>query len=131
MMSPQRTRSDLHRGQELGSAKTGVAHWWTLRATAVALIPLTLWFVAALVGLAGRGRAALIAWLESPLVAILTILLLIALFQHIALGLQVVIEDYVHPVGRKLAVLLVVRLACLVLAVAGSFAVIRIALGNP
>jgi succinate dehydrogenase / fumarate reductase membrane anchor subunit len=128
-MTSQRTRSDLHRRQELGSAKTGVTHWWTQRATAVALIPLTLWFVIALVGLAGRGHAALVAWLRSPLVAVLTILLLIALFQHVALGLQVVIEDYVHPMRSKLAALLAVRLACLALAVAGAFAVIRIALG--
>ncbi len=130
MMGSQRTRSDLERRQELGSAKTGVAHWWTQRATAVALIPLTLWFVAAVVGLAGRGHAAVIAWLESPLVAILTILLLIALFQHIALGLQVVIEDYVHPMRSKLAALLVVRLGCSALAVAGAFAVVRIALAH-
>jgi succinate dehydrogenase / fumarate reductase membrane anchor subunit len=129
-MSSQRTRSDPHHGQELGSAKTGVQHWWTQRATAVALIPLTLWFVTALVGFAGRGHAALIAWLESPLVAVLTILLLIALFQHVALGLQVVIEDYVHPARSKLAALLAVRLACLALAVAGAFAVLRIALGH-
>jgi succinate dehydrogenase / fumarate reductase membrane anchor subunit len=130
MMSSQRTRSDPRRGQELGSAKTGVQHWWKQRATAVALIPLTLWFVTALVGLAGRGHAALIAWLESPLVAVFTILLLIALFQHVALGLQVVIEDYVHPARGRLAALLVVQLACLALAVAGVFAVIRIALGH-
>jgi succinate dehydrogenase / fumarate reductase membrane anchor subunit len=129
-MSPQRTHSDLERGQELGSAKSGVAHWWTQRATAVALIPLTLWFVAALVGLAGRGHAAVIAWLESPLAAILTILLLVALFQHIALGLQVVIEDYVHAMRSKLAALLVVRLGCAALAVAGIFAVGRIALAH-
>jgi succinate dehydrogenase / fumarate reductase membrane anchor subunit len=115
---------------ELGSAKTGVAHWWTQRATAVALIPLTLWFVAALVALAGRGHAAVVAWFASPLAAILTILLLIALFQHIALGLQVVIEDYVHATRSKFAALLVMRLGCAALAVAGVFAVIRIALAH-
>ena len=129
-MSSRRTRSDLGRTQELGSAKTGVAHWWTQRATAVALIPLTLWFAAALVALAGRGHAALIAWLESPLVAILTILLLIALFQHIALGLQVVLEDYVHSVRTRLAAVLAVRLGCSALAVTGVLAVVRIALAG-
>lgn len=128
-MKSQRTHSDVaEREQALGPAKTGVAHWWAQRATAVALIPLTLWFVAALVGLAGRGHVAVIAWLESPLAAILTILLLLALFQHIALGLQVVIEDYLHPMRSKLAALLVVRLGCAALAVAGVFAVGRIAL---
>jgi succinate dehydrogenase / fumarate reductase membrane anchor subunit len=120
------TRSGPKRARELGSAKTGIAHWWTQRVTAVALVPLTLWFVAALVALAGHGHAAVIAWLESPLAAILTILLLIALFQHVALGLQVVIEDYVHSSRDKLLTLLVMRFGCLTLAVVGILAVVRI-----
>jgi succinate dehydrogenase / fumarate reductase membrane anchor subunit len=120
------TRSGPKRARELGSAKTGIAHWWTQRVTAVALVPLTLWFVAALVALAGHGHAAVIAWLGSPLAAILTILLLIALFQHVALGLQVVIEDYVHSSRDKLLTLLVMRFGCLTLAVVGILAVVRI-----
>ena len=120
------TRSGPKRVRELGSAKTGVAHWWTQRVTAVALVPLTLWFVAALVARTGHGHAAVIAWLESPLAAILTILLLIALFQHVALGLQVVIEDYVHSPRAKLPALLLVRFGCFALAVVGILAVVRI-----
>jgi succinate dehydrogenase / fumarate reductase membrane anchor subunit len=120
------TRSTPQRARELGSAKTGTTHWWTQRVTAVALVPLTLWFVAALVARVGRGHAAVVAWLESPLAAILTILLLIALFQHVALGLQVVIEDYVQSSRAKLPALLAVRFGCLTLAVVGILAVVRI-----
>ena len=79
-------------------------------------------------GCGGRLGAAIVPHAAPPLAAILTILLLIALFQHIALGLQVVIEDYVHATRSKLAVLLVVRLGCAALTVAGAFAVVRIAL---
>ena len=123
-------RSSQQRARELGSAKTGTTHWWTQRVTAVALVPLTLWFVAALVARVGHGHSAVIAWLESPLAAILTILLLIALFQHVALGLQVVIEDYVHSSRAKLAALLGVRFGCLTLAVVGILAIVRITVAH-
>ena len=66
------------------------------RVTAVALIPLTLWFAASLIALTGSDYNAFIAWLKAPFVAILMVLFLIALFHHMALGLQVVVEDYVH-----------------------------------
>ena len=116
------------RTRDLGSAKTGIAHWWMQRVTAAALIPLTLWFAAGLLALAGRGHAAVIGWLGSPLATVLMVLLLIVLFQHVALGLQVVIEDYVHSSRAKLPALLVVRLGCLALAVTGILAALRIAL---
>ena len=83
-----------------------------------------------LVARVGHGHSAVIAWLESPLAAILTILLLIALFQHVALGLQVVIEDYVHSSRAKLAALLAVRFGCLTLAVVGILAIVRITVAH-
>lgn len=129
-MSVQRTQLDFKRAAGLGSAKTGVAHWWMQRVTAVALIPLSLWFTAAMVRLAGTGYEAFIAWLEAPLTPILMILLLLALFHHLALGLQVVIEDYVHPSRTKLAAVLLVQLVCSALAVAGIVSVVRVALGG-
>lgn len=129
MPVPLRTRSDLKEAQGLGSAKTGVTHWWMQRATAVALIPLTLWFTAALIALAGRGHDAFVAWLRAPLAAVLMILLLIALFHHLALGLQVVIEDYVHS-RMQLPAVLAVKFVCSVLAVAGVVSVVRIALSH-
>jgi succinate dehydrogenase / fumarate reductase, membrane anchor subunit len=129
-MDHQRLRSPLGRAFGLGSAKEGVEHWWAQRVSAVALIVLGLWFVTSLVALAGADHAAVVAWLRGPLAAILTILLLAAAFYHSALGLQVVIEDYVHSEWLKVPSIVVMRLLCLALAVAGIFAVLRIAFGG-
>ena len=126
-MADARLRSPLGRAIGLGSAKEGVAHWWAQRVSAVALVLLGLWFAAALIAHAGADRAAVIAWLQAPLPAILAILLLIALFYHAALGLQVVIEDYAHSEWLKVSSLVAMRLICFALAVAGIYAVLRIA----
>jgi succinate dehydrogenase / fumarate reductase membrane anchor subunit len=125
-----RLRSPLGRAIGLGSAKEGVEHWWAQRVSAVALIPLGLWFAASLVALAGADRAAVLAWLHAPVQAILAILLLIAVFYHAALGLQVVVEDYVHAEWLKVPSLVAMRLVAFGLAVAGIFAVLRIAFGG-
>jgi succinate dehydrogenase / fumarate reductase membrane anchor subunit len=121
------TRSPLARARGLGSAKSGFHHWWAERVSALALVPLTLWFVATILAHLDAPHAEAAAWLQSPAVAILMILLLVALFHHTALGLQVVIEDYVHS-GLKFAAIIAVRLASYGLAVAGIVAVLKIAL---
>lgn len=126
-MSETRLRSPLGRVMGLGSAKEGVAHWWAQRLTAVALIPLLLWFVIALIGLTGAPRDVVLAWLHRPLPAIATVLLLIAAFYHMALGVQVVIEDYVHTEWSKIALLVLNKFVAFVLVAAGIFAVLRIA----
>jgi succinate dehydrogenase / fumarate reductase membrane anchor subunit len=128
-MGPQRTRSPLARAIGLGSAKEGVEHWWAERVSAIALVPLTLWFVASIIAHTGRDYATFIAWLRTPLATILMVLLLIALFYHTALGLQVVIEDYVHS-GMKIPALIGMRFGCFGLAVAGILATLRIAFGG-
>src|SRR5205807_4910840 len=87
LMDRQRMRSPLGRARGLGSAREGVEVWWMQRVTAVALLPLTLWFVASLIALTGSDYNTFIAWLKAPFVAILMVLLLIALFYHTALGL--------------------------------------------
>lgn len=120
-------RSPLGRAVGLGSAKEGVEHWWVQRITAVALVPLVLWFVVAVVHHMGADRATLIEWLRTPVPAVLLILLLGAGFYHSALGLQVVIEDYVHGEGLKLTTLIVMRLAHFLLAALGIFAVLDLA----
>jgi succinate dehydrogenase / fumarate reductase membrane anchor subunit len=125
-----RLQSPLGRAMGLGSAKTGAEHWWAQRVTALALIPLGLWFAASLVALAGADRAAVLAWLHAPVQAILAVLLLIGVFYHSALGLQVVIEDYVGAEWLKIASLTAMRLVSFGLAVAGIFAVSRIAFGG-
>jgi len=119
-------RSPLGRALELGSAKDGVKQWWVERVTAVALVPLTVWFAASIVVHTGNDYATLIAWLRTPIATILMVLLLIALFYHTALGLQVVIEDYIHS-GMKIPALLGMRVGCFALAAAGILAMLRIA----
>jgi succinate dehydrogenase / fumarate reductase, membrane anchor subunit len=121
--------SPLGRAIGLGSAKEGVGHWWAERVSAVALVPLTLWFVASIIAHTHSDYATFIAWLRTPAATILIILLQLALFYHAALGLQVVIEDYVHS-GAKFAALVIVRLSCFALTVAGIVATLRIAFGR-
>lgn len=125
-MHQQDMRSPLARAIGLGSAKEGSGDWWAERASAVALLPLTLWFVASIIAHAGSDYAVFIAWMRTPLAATMMILLLIAAFHHTALGLQVVIEDYIHS-GAKYAALLVVRVSCFALAIAGVVATLQIA----
>jgi succinate dehydrogenase / fumarate reductase membrane anchor subunit len=120
-------RSPLGRVLGLGSAKEGVEHWWRQRMTALLLVPLTLWFVIAVIGLIGADRAALVAWTHNPMAAVLMILLLVATFYHAALGLQVVIEDYVHSEGTKLAALIVMRVLCILFVLRGVLAVLKLA----
>jgi succinate dehydrogenase / fumarate reductase membrane anchor subunit len=121
-------RSPLGRAIGLGSAKEGVAHWWRQRVSALALVPLTLWFVIAVIGLIGADHAAFVAWVRSPMPAVFLVLLLVATFYHTALGLQVVIEDYIHGEVARLAALLIMRLLCVLFAVRGIFAVLKMAL---
>lgn len=128
-MNKPTMRSSLSSASGLGSAKEGVEQWWLERVTAAALIPLTLWFTASMVRHTHVGYMAFIAWLRVPLTTILMVLLLIALFQHLALGLQVVIEDYVHS-AAKLPAVVIVRFSCFGLAVAGIVAMLRIAFGS-
>lgn len=123
-------RTPIARAFGLGSAKSGVEHWWAQRVSAVALIVLGLWFAVSLISLAGADRAAVVAWLHGPFAAVATILMLAAAFYHAALGLRVVIEDYVESEGLKLAAIAAVQLVSVALAVAGIFAVLRIAFGG-
>ena len=123
-------RSPLGRALGLGSAKEGVEHWWLQRITAVALAPLSLWFVIAIIRLVGADADSVRDWVGNPLPAILLVLLLIATFYHASLGLQVVIEDYIHAEFAKLGLVIIVRLACFAFVVAGIFAVVSMAVGT-
>lgn len=127
-MDRQRTRSPLARAIGLGSAKSGVEHWWAERVSAVALVPLTLWFVAAVIAHTRSDYAGFLAWLREFPTTILIVLLLAAIFHHTALGLQVVIEDYVHS-GFKFAAVVALRLGCLAIAIVGILAALHIAWG--
>ncbi len=123
-------RTPLARVRGLGSAKEGVHHWWAQRLTALALVPLTLWFVVSVAGLAGMDHAAAVAWIGSPAVSVLLVLLVTATFWHAQLGVQVVIEDYVHSEAVKLVALIAVKFAAVLLAIASIFAVLRLAFGG-
>lgn len=119
-------RTPLGRARGLGTAKTGTRHWWAQRVTAVALLPLSIWFIVAMLGILGSDYAAIKAWLAAPLPAILMILFVATVFYHAQLGLQVVIEDYVHSEGIKLTLLMTLKLASIAFAATAVFAVFKI-----
>ncbi|HEX8754928.1 MAG TPA: succinate dehydrogenase, hydrophobic membrane anchor protein [Steroidobacteraceae bacterium] len=123
--APGPAPSGSARARGLGSARRGTGAWRAERVTAIALVPLTLWLVASLVALGRADRTAFVAWLGRPLHGFLTILLLIAVFRHTALGLQVIIEDYVHS-AAKTPLLLLIHLLCFAICVAGVLATLGI-----
>lgn len=122
-------KSPLRRVTYLGSAKGGSGHWFAQRMSAVALVLLGLWLVAALATMGGASHANVVAWLSSPVAAAFAVLLVLVAAWHAVLGLQVVVEDYVGAKGQRLAVLLVVKFVFAVAAVIGVLAVLRIAFG--
>ena len=111
-----------------GSAQQGTGHWWAQRLTAVALVPLTVWFAIVVLTLPHGNFEMVSAWIAEPVSAILMILLILTVVYHSNLGLQVVIEDYVHG-ATGVATLIAVKFAHVVLAVAGIYAVIVISVG--
>jgi len=128
-MARQSMRSPLARASGLGSAKEGVEHWWRERLTGVALIPLALWFIASMIMHGGDDYIAITAWLREPFSTLMMVLLLAAVFHHSALGLQVIIEDYVHS-SIKILALVIMRFGCSALAAASILAVLRVALSG-
>jgi succinate dehydrogenase / fumarate reductase membrane anchor subunit len=125
--TPHAMRTPLGRVRGLGSAKAGTHHWWMQRVTSIALLPLTIWFVLSMIGLAGTTYLETLLWIATPLNAVLLIALVALTFHHIAAGLQVVIEDYVRNEFQRIAALLVVKGGCALLTLACVFSVMRIA----
>jgi succinate dehydrogenase / fumarate reductase membrane anchor subunit len=121
-------RSPLGKVLGRGSAGEGVGHWWVQRVTAVALLPLTTWFAWSLLGLDLQSYDGMRGWLGQPWVAVLTILLVITLAWHSKLGVQVVIEDYVHGKAAKTTWLLLSTFVHVAAAVAAVFAILLLAL---
>lgn len=122
-------RSPLSQARGLGSAKEGVGHWWMQRMTAIALIPLSLWFVFSVARFPLLDYTTMIAWIKSPLVAVALVLYFAAMFYHAALGVQVVIEDYVGNEGVKLVSIVLSKFALFAFGAAAVFAVLKIAFG--
>lgn len=126
---PQREfRTPLKRARGLGSGKSGVGHWWWQRATAVLLVILVPWLVGLLVSLVGVEVDAARASVAKPWNAIPLAALVIAAFWHAKLGMQVVIEDYVHTRWVEVTLQLLVTFACAIAALASLYALARIAL---
>ncbi|HXS89601.1 MAG TPA: succinate dehydrogenase, hydrophobic membrane anchor protein [Steroidobacteraceae bacterium] len=124
-------RSPIGRVLGLGAAKEGVSHWWSQRVTSVALLLLGLWFVASLLRMANFEYEAVIAWIAGPVNAVLLLLLIATLVYHSLLGVQVVVEDYVHHHGLKIGTMLLLTFAHWAVAALAIFAVLRIAFGAP
>ena len=119
----------LNRVLGLGSAKEGVEHWWGQRLSAVALVALGLWFVLSLIRLDDMSYATVANWLQAPVASILMILTLLTAIYHSKLGVQTVVEDYVHQPALKISTLVLSVFFHIGAAVAGVFAVLKIALG--
>jgi succinate dehydrogenase / fumarate reductase, membrane anchor subunit len=125
-----RDENVLRRVRHLGSARDGLREWRLQRYTAVALIPLGLYFVASILRLAISDQVTAAQWLSSPVPALLTILFVLALFAHAVVGLRSVLVDYVHARARLVAAELLVRGAAIVLAGASVLAVLKLFLGR-
>ena len=125
-----RDETVLRRVRHLGSAHEGLKEWRVQRWTALALIPLGLYFVASMLSLATSDQVTAAAWLGSPVPAFLTILFLVALFAHAVVGLRSVLDDYVHTRALRVAADLLVRAIAIILGGAGVLAVLKLFLGR-
>lgn len=123
--------SSLKQVRGLGSAKSGVHHWWLQRVTAAGNLVLLAWFIASLILLPSLDRSSVLAWVSSPLVAIPLLLLIFTTFWHARLGVQVLIEDYVHSEGLKLLAFIALNFFILGTAAVAAFSVLIIAFGGP
>ncbi|HPF45254.1 MAG: succinate dehydrogenase, hydrophobic membrane anchor protein [Alphaproteobacteria bacterium] len=121
-------RSPLGKVRGLGSAKNGTHHWWMQKVTAVALIPLTIWFVSSVVQMTQASYEVVINWMTSPIVTVLMTLFVATGIYHLKLGLQVVIEDYIHSESAKVVLQMTVSFCCIITATAAIFSILKIAL---
>ncbi len=123
-------RTALGRARGLGSAKHGVSHWIMQRVSAIALVPLGLWALYSGLTLSRVGFDGAEGWLRSPVNAVLAILLAVAAFTHMKIGLQEVVEDYIHKPGSKTLLLLLNLFVCALAAVIAVFCILKVALAG-
>ena len=125
-----RLRTPLARIEGLGAAHSGTQHFWRQRITAVALVPLAVWFVASALAYVGADQGAVAAFFALPVNAVLMFLFIVAAITHMSLGLQVIIEDYFHQEGLKISMLVLTKGASWVVGAAAAFALLRMALAG-
>ena len=123
-------RSPLGAVSGLGSAKSGVHHWWLQRLTSIALVPLTIWFTVSILSLPSLDHVTVTAWMAQSWTALLLIVLVLVTTYHSQLGVRVVIEDYVPGPGMRTLTLVIVTFVHTLLAVAGVFAILKVAFGG-
>lgn len=123
-------RTPLKKVEGLGSAHTGSGHWWHQRLTAIVNLLLFVWFAVSVVTLAGADYRTLVWWVKDPVVTVLLTLLVASVFYHLKLGLQVVIEDYVHDEAWKMTSLLLVSFLSAFFALLGIVMVLKISFGG-
>lgn len=121
-------RSQLGRARGTGAAHSGVHHWYAERITSIALVPLTLWFIFAVLRLVGAPQEAVVDWAGRPVNATLLLALIAITFHHMQLGLQVVYEDYINPKWLMNIAILGTKAAALLLGLLASVAVLKMAL---
>jgi succinate dehydrogenase membrane anchor subunit len=122
-------RTALSRVRHFGSARAGTGHFWHQRVTSVALVPLTIGFIIILVSLLGRNHAAAVQILGSPFVAIVMMLFIVTGVYHMWLGMQMIIEDYVHDEPVKLGSLMASAFFCVAVAFTSLFAILKLSFG--
>ena len=123
-------RTPLSQARGLGSAHAGAHHWWHQRITAMAMLPLMIWFVMSLAAHVGSDYFTLKLWMASPINATLMIALMVNIFYHASLGLQVVIEDYVQCPAMKAVSLILIKLLATLLALFSVVNILEIAIGS-
>jgi succinate dehydrogenase / fumarate reductase membrane anchor subunit len=122
-------RTPLNRVRGLGSAHAGTGHFWLQRLTAIANIPLTIYFVFLIATLSGRSHASVSATLGEPVTALLLLAAILSIVVHMRIGMQVIIEDYIHDEGWKLALVVLNTFFTVGVGLSAAFAVCRISLG--
>ena len=123
-------QTPLNKVRGFGSARSGTEHWWMQRVTAIANLVLVVFFIFLVISLVGESYQDVTATLASPWIAIAMLALILSVTWHMRLGMQVIIEDYVHSEGRKLALLLANTFFCGAVVLTGVFAVLKISFGG-
>ncbi len=123
-------RTPLGKVRGLGSAKEGTDHFWKQRLTAVANVPLILFLIWMVISLVGSGHAEVVSTLSNPFVALMLLGVILSVCWHMKLGMQIVIEDYIHSEGKKIALVILNNFFCISIGLMSAFAVLKLGFGG-